>query len=80
LLSVSDGTSSGDVPVPIKMLIGDSAGIGNSSVGAADVGFVKSQSGVPVGAGNFRADIAINGAINAGDVGLVKSKSGNSLP
>ena len=55
-------------------------GQANGSVGAADLGFVKSQSGVAVGAGNFRADIAINGAINAGDVGLVKSKSGNSLP
>ena len=80
LLNVSDGTASGNIPVPMKVLIGDSAGIGNSSVGAADVGFVKSVSGQVTGAGNFRADIAINGSINAGDVGLVKSKSGNSLP
>ena len=80
LLNVSDGTASGNIPVPMKVLIGDSAGIGNSSVGAADVGFVKSVSGQATGAGNFRADIAINGSINAGDVGLVKSKSGNSLP
>ena len=68
------------VPVPMIMLIGDSAGTGNGSVGAADIGFVKSVSGQTTGAGNFRADIAINGSINAGDVGLVKSKSGNHVP
>ena len=61
----------------MKVLIGDSAGNGNSSVGAGDIGFVKSVSGQTTGAGNFRADIAINGTINASDVGLVKSKSGN---
>jgi hypothetical protein len=80
LLNVSDGTASGNIPVPMKVLIGDSAGTGNSTVNAGDVGFVKSVSGQTTGAGNFRADIAINGTINAGDVGLVKSKSGNSLP
>ena len=68
------------VPVPMIMLIGDSAGTGNGTVNAGDVGFVKSVSGQTTGAGNFRADIAINGTINAGDVGLVKSKSGNHVP
>jgi hypothetical protein len=68
------------VPVPMIMLIGDSAGIGNATVNAGDVGFVKSLSGQTTGASNFRADIAINGTINAGDVGLVKSKSGNHVP
>ena len=47
---------------------------------AGDVGFVKSQSGVAVGAGNFRADVAINGTINASDIGQVKSNLGHSLP
>jgi len=69
-----------DTAVSAKMLIGDSAGFGNSTVNAGDVGFVKSQSGQTTGAGNFRADIAVNGTINAGDVGLVKANSGHSLP
>ena len=69
-----------DTAVSAKMLIGDSAGVGNSSVGAADIGFVKANSGQTTNATNFRADVAVNGTINAGDVGLVKSKSGNSLP
>ena len=80
LANVNDGTSTGDVFVPMGVLIGDSAGIGNGSVNAGDVGFVKSVSGQTAGAGNFRADIAINGTINASDVGLVKANSGHLLP
>ena len=80
LANVNDGTSTGDVLVPMGVLIGDSAGTGNGSVNAGDVGFVKSVSGQTAGAGNFRADVAINGTINASDVGLVKANSGHSLP
>ena len=66
--------------VPMKVLIGDSAGIGNSSVGAADINFVKSKSGQTADATNFRADIAVNASIGASDINLVKSKSGGGLP
>jgi hypothetical protein len=69
-----------DTPVTMGVLIGDAAGIGNGSVGAADVGFVKSKSGQTADATNFRADVAVSGAIGAGDIGLTKSKSGNVLP
>ena len=69
-----------DTPVTMGVLIGDSAGTGNGSVGAADVGFVKSKSGQTTDATNFRADVAVNGSIGASDIGLAKSKSGNVLP
>ena len=59
------------------VLIGDAAGTGNGSVGAGDVGFVKSKSGQTTDATNFRADVAVNGSIGASDIGLTKSKSGN---
>ena len=78
LMNVNDGTSTGDVFIPMGVLIGDS--IGNGTVNAGDVGFVKSQSGVAVGAGNFRADVIVNGTINAGDIGQVKANSGHVLP
>ena len=78
LISVSDGTRSGDVPVPMGVLIGDTTG--NRSVNAGDVAQTKGQSGQPVTAANFREDVNANGSINAGDVALVKSKSGTSLP
>ena len=80
LANVNDGTSTGNVLVPMGVLIGDSAGTGNGSVNAGDVGFVKSESGQTVGAGNFRADVAINGTINASDIGQVKANSGHVLP
>ena len=66
--------------VTMGVLIGDAAGIGNGSVSAADLGFVKSKSGQTVDATNFRADVAVNGSIGAADIGLTKSKSGNVLP
>jgi hypothetical protein len=69
-----------DTPVTMGVLVGDSAGVGNGSVGASDVGFVKSKSGQTTDATNFRADVAVNGSIGAGDIGLTKSKSGNVLP
>ena len=81
LLNVSDGTSSGNVVVPMNVLIGDSAGVGNGSVNSGDISFVKSKSGAAaIDVTNFRADVATNGSINSSDVGLVKSKSGDSLP
>ena len=69
-----------NTPVTMGVLIGDAAGTGNGSVGAADVGFVKSKSGQTTDATNFRADVAVNGSIGASDIGLTKSKSGNVLP
>ena len=81
LLNVFDGVGNGNVVVPMNVLIGDSAGVGNGSVNSGDISFVKSKSGAAaIDASNFRADVATNGSINSSDVGLVKSKSGDSLP
>jgi plastocyanin len=78
ITGVSDGTLSGDVPVAMSVLVGDTGG--NGSVNAADVGQTKSQSGNAVTGSNFREDVNADGNINASDVGLVKSKSGTALP
>ncbi len=68
-----------DVVIPMSVLIGDTNG--NGGVNAGDVSQTKGQSGVAVGAGNFRNDVNASGAtVNAGDVALVKSKSGTVLP
>ena len=81
LLNVSDGANSGNIPVPMIVLVGDSAGTGNNSVNSGDIAFVKSKAGAAVIDGtNFRADIAVSGTINASDISLVKSKSGNQFP
>lgn len=78
LLGVNNGSTTGDVFIPMSVLAGDANGSG--SVSASDVGQVKSQSGPGVTAANFRTDVNVGGSINASDVGLVKSSSGSQLP
>jgi hypothetical protein len=81
LFNVTDsfGYNSSSIPLTLGILIGDTNG--NNAVTATDIGQVKSQSGQPVTASNFRADVtASGGSINASDIGLVKSASGTQLP
>ena len=78
LHNVNDGTSTGDVPVSMGILAGDTSG--NGAVSSTDVAQTKSNSGQPVTAANFRADVVANGTINATDVAAVKFQSGAILP
>jgi hypothetical protein len=78
LSSVSDGTSTGDVSVPMSVLVGDTNGDG--SVNSADIAQTKSQSGSALTGSNFREDVTVDGSINSADIALVKSKSGTALP
>jgi hypothetical protein len=78
LNNVSDGTNVGNVAVPVSFLLGDVNGSG--SVGSTDVAVVKSNSGVPVSAGNFRSDVNTSGVINATDLSIAKASSGHALP
>jgi Dockerin type I domain len=78
LHNVNDGTSTGDVPISMGVLIGDVNG--NGAVSAADVALTKSQVGVQVSGSNFREDVNVNGTISSTDVALVKSDLGQSLP
>jgi hypothetical protein len=78
--NVSDGSNAGDIEVNMSVLIGDAQGIGNYSVGAGDISFVKGEASPgTVDSTNFRADLTVNGSINAGDISAVKGKSGNGL-
>jgi hypothetical protein len=79
LLNVNDGSATGDVFVPMSVLVGDTTN--NGSVTGSDVAQVKSLSGQTVTGANFRADVNASGAsINASDIGLVKSRTGTVLP
>jgi hypothetical protein len=78
LTGVSDGTLSGDVPVAMSVLLGDTSG--NGTVSSTDVTQTKLQSGQAVTASNFREDVIVSGAINGTDVSAVKLKSGTALP
>ena len=78
LQGASDGTNTGDLTVPMGILIGDVSG--NGLVNATDITQTKSQSGNAVTASNFREDLNANGSITASDIALVKSRSGTVLP
>ena len=78
LHSVNDGNHTGDVPVSMGVLIGDTTG--NGLVNAGDVSQTKSQVGQPVGSSNFREDVNASGTITATDVAQVKANVGTSLP
>jgi dockerin type I repeat protein len=78
LLGVSDGSATGNVVVPISLLLGDTTA--NGAVNSSDVSQTKMQSGSSVTANNFRTDVTANGSVNSSDVSTVKLQSGTALP
>lgn len=78
LFGVSDGTSTGDVTIPMGILLGDTTA--NAITNSSDISQTKAQSGIAVGASNFRNDVTVSGDINSSDIAVVKAQSGTSLP
>jgi hypothetical protein len=78
LSSVSDGTNTNNVVIPMSVLLGDTTA--NGAVNSSDIAQTQSQSGQPVNSSNFREDVTVNGSINSSDVALVQSQSGTALP
>ena len=79
LAGVSNGTTTANVDIPVRLLAGDTSNSG--TVNATDVGMIKvASSPGTVTTSNFRSDVNANGSINATDVAIAKSKSGNSVP
>ena len=78
LANVNDGTTTGDVVIPMGVLVGDTNN--NGVVNAGDTSQTKGRSGQATDATNFRSDVNTDGIINAGDTSAVKSRSGNALP
>ena len=75
---MSDGSTTGNVVVPMSRLLGDTnaSGIVNSS----DVTLAKSQLGQVLDVGNFRSDVNVSGDINSTDVTLIKAAIPSALP
>jgi hypothetical protein len=78
LHNVNNGTTTGDVPVSMGVLVGDVNG--NAAVNASDVSLTKAQVGQPVSGSNFREDVNASGTISATDVAQVKAEVGTALP
>ena len=77
LTSVSDGTTTGNVSLPMAVLAGDTNA--DRFVDSADIAQTKSQSGNAVIGSNFCEDVNVDGFIDSADIALVKSKSGTAL-
>jgi hypothetical protein len=78
LIGVTGGTRSGNVAIPMSVLIGDTNADG--VVNAEDVSETQAQSGKHVTLSNFREDVNADGAIDSTDVILAQSESGTHLP
>jgi hypothetical protein len=79
IYGVNDGTTTGNVLIPMKVLFGDTTASGD--VNGSDVSNTKANSGMATNAGNFRTDvITTDGAVNSSDVSAVKAASGTALP
>jgi hypothetical protein len=78
LVNVNSGSTSGNVAIPMSLLVGDTTG--NRAVNASDVGEAKANSGQNTNSANFRTDVTVNGTINSSDIGLIKQNSGTQLP
>jgi uncharacterized repeat protein (TIGR01451 family) len=78
LFAVNDGTHTGNVVVPMNVLLGDTTA--NKAVNSSDISQTKAQSGTIPTASTFRTDVTVNGLINSSDISTVKSKSGTAIP
>jgi hypothetical protein len=77
IFGVSDGTNSGNVVIPMGVLLGDTSA--NRLVNSTDISQVQAQSGKAVTDSNFRTDVTVNGLINSTDISTVQSKSGSGF-
>ena len=77
LIGVTGGTRSGNVSIPMSVLIGDTNADG--VVNSTDVSQTQAQSGNTVTQSNFREDVNADGTINSTDVALVQSHLGTTL-
>src|SRR4029077_18162102 len=80
LTGVTVASVSGDLSVPMGVLLGDTNADG--SVDGTDVSQTKAQSGNAAAAAGsvFREDINLDGFIDGTDVSFVKSRSGDHIP
>jgi hypothetical protein len=78
LTNTNDGTITGDVPVAMGVLLGDTNG--DRFVNAGDALQTRNRSGQAADASNFRSDVNVDGFVNSGDTTVVRSQSGTTLP
>ena len=78
LTNVTAGSDTGDVNIPMRVLLGDTNG--DRFVNAGDALQTRNRSGQATDPTNFRSDVNIDGFVNSGDTTVVRSRSGTALP
>ncbi len=78
LFGVNNGVTTGNVSVPMGVLLGDANGDG--SVNSADTTITRNRSGQTTNATNFRTDYNVDGFISAADTTIVRARSGQFIP
>lgn len=78
LSGVTVGAKTGDLEVPLGILIGDANGDG--FVNSADATLTRNLSGKTTDGTNFRSDFNTTGDINSADATIVRARSGNTIP
>ncbi|MDQ6764512.1 MAG: hypothetical protein M3Z22_00185 [Verrucomicrobiota bacterium] len=77
LIGVSGGGNSGNVTIPVGILLGDSNG--DAAVNSGDSQQTRTRSGQQVDLTNYRSDVNLDGTINSGDSQIVRANSGTSI-
>ncbi len=78
LSNVSDGTNTGNVIIPMGVLVGDTNA--DAVVNAGDALQTRNRSGQATDTTNFRSDVNADGFVNSGDTVIVRAQSGAFLP
>jgi co-chaperonin GroES (HSP10) len=75
---IDSQSNTGNVSVPMGVLIGDVSGDGFVNVG--DTILIRNHSGETVNSANCRYDLNTDGIVNVGDTIIVRNHSGDFLP
>jgi hypothetical protein len=78
LVGVNNGTNTGNVTVPMGVLLGDVNATGG--VDGNDVSAVQSHTRQPVTSANFRYDVNATGGIDGNDVSITQAQTRTRLP
>ena len=78
LIGVSGGANSGNVSIPMSVLLGDVNATGN--VDGNDVSQVQSSTRQSANLSNFRLDVNATGLIDGNDVAITQGQTRSSLP
>jgi hypothetical protein len=73
----NNGTTVGDVAIPVGILLGDTNGDG--SVNSGDAQQTRNRSGQLVNGTIFRSDVNLDGTVNSGDAIIVRGRSGTTI-